>query len=87
MDCRTTLAVNFKTILGFNQHDSIMTQEKSILSKIVTLFSAEEINLQYNALGYRTDAYFSKYRLAIEIDEQGQNDRDINYEIQRDKKH
>ena len=45
MDCRTTLAVNFKTILGFNQHDSIMTQEKSILSKIVTLFSAEEINL------------------------------------------
>ena len=34
MDCRTTPAVNFKTNLGFNQHDLIMTQEQSILSKI-----------------------------------------------------
>ena len=43
MDCRTTPAVNFKTKLGFNQHDPIMSQEQSILSKIVTLFATEEI--------------------------------------------
>ena len=43
MDCRTTPAVDFKTKLGFNQHDPIMTQEQSILSKIVTLFATEEI--------------------------------------------
>ena len=38
MDRRTTPAVNFKTKLGFNQHDPIMTQVQSILSKILTLF-------------------------------------------------
>ena len=62
-----------------------MTQEQSILSKIVTLFTAEEIILQHNFLGYRIDAYFPKYKLAIEADEQGHNDRNINYEIERQK--
>ena len=85
MDCRTTPAVNFKTKLGFNQHDPIMTQNQSVLSKIVTLFAAEELILQHNLLGYRIDAYFLKYKLAIEVDEQGHNDRDIDYEIKRQK--
>ena len=79
MDCRATPAV------GFNNHDPIMTQEQSILSKIVTLVAAEEIILQYNLLGYRIDSYFPKYKLAIEFDEQGRNDRDIDYEIERQK--
>ena len=57
MDCRTTSAVNFKTKLGFNQHDPTMTQEQSILSKIVTLVGAEEIILQHNVFSYRIDAY------------------------------
>ena len=85
MDCRTTPAVNFGIRLGFNQHDPIMTQEQSILSKTVTIFAVEEIILQHNVLGYRTDAYIPKSRLAIEIDEQGHNDRDIDYEIERQK--
>ena len=85
MDCRATLAVNFKTKLGFSQHDPIMTQEQSMLSKIVTFFVAEEIILQHSVLGYRIDAYFLKYKLAIEVDEQGHNDRDIDYEIRRQK--
>ena len=85
MDCRTTPAVNFKIKLGFNQHDPIMTQEQSILSKIVTLFAAEEIILQHNVLGYRTDAYFPEYKLAIEVDEQGHNGRNIDYETERQK--
>ena len=42
MDCRTTPAVNFRTRLGFSQHDPIMTQEQSILSKIETVFAVEE---------------------------------------------
>ena len=83
MDCRTTPSVNFRTRLGFNQHDPIITQEQLILSKIVTIFAAKEIILQYNVLGYRIDAYFPKYKLAIEVDEQGHNDRDIDYEIVR----
>ena len=42
MDCRTTPRGNFKSRLEFNQHDPIMTQEQSILSKITTLFSSEK---------------------------------------------
>ena len=45
MDCRATPAVNFETKLGFNQHDPIMTQEQSVLSKIVILFATEKNNI------------------------------------------
>ena len=38
---------------------------------------------QYTFLGYRIDLYFHKYKLAIEVDELGHNDRNIDYEIQR----
>ena len=31
------------------------------------------------------DAYFPKYKSTIEVDEQGHNDRDIDYEIERQK--
>ena len=41
--------------------------------------------MQHNVLGYRIDAYFPKYKLAIEVNEQGHNDRDIDYEIERQK--
>ena len=58
-----------------------MTQEQSILLKIVTLFATEKIIMQHNVLGYRIDAYFSKHKLAIEIDKQEHNNRDKNYEI------
>ena len=85
MDCRTIPAVNFKTRSGFKQHDPTMTQERSILSKIVALFAAEEIILQHNVLGYRIDAYFPKHKLAIEADEQRHNSRNIDYEIERQK--
>ena len=36
-------------------------------------------------LGYRINAYFPKYKLAIEVDKQGHNGRDIDYEIKRQK--
>ena len=38
---------------------------------------------QYSVLSYRIDLYFHKYKLAIEVDELGHNDRNIDYEIQR----
>ena len=53
MNCRTTPAVDVKPRLGFSQHDPIMIQEQSILSKIVTLFAIEEIILQHSVLGYK----------------------------------
>ena len=51
----------------------------------MTLFAAEEIILQHNVLGNKIDTCFPKYKLAIEVDEQGHNDRDIHYEIERQK--
>ena len=33
MNCRTTPAVNFRTKLGFRQHDPIMTQEQSVFKE------------------------------------------------------
>ena len=38
---------------------------------------------QYTVLNYRIDLYFHKYKLAIEVDELGHSDRNIDYEIQR----
>ena len=36
-------------------------------------------------LGYRIDLYFHGYKLAIEIDENGDCNRNIDYEIKRQK--
>ena len=85
IDCRTTPAVDFKTKLGFRQHDPIMIQEQSVLTKIMTVFTAKEIMLQYNVSGNRIDAYLPKYKLGIEDDKQEHNDISIDYEIERKK--
>ena len=37
-------------------------------------------------VGYRIDLYFHDYKLAIEIDENGRSDRNIDYEIKKKKK-
>ena len=36
---------------------------------------------QYSVLGYRIDLYFDDYRLAIEVDELGHNDRNNDDEV------
>ena len=46
MNCRTTPSVNFRTKLGFRQHDPIVTQKQSVLTKNMTVFAAEQIILQ-----------------------------------------
>ena len=51
----------------------------------MTVFAAEKIILQHNVLSYRIDAYLPRHKLAIEVDEQGHNNRDINYEIKQQK--
>ena len=40
---------------------------------------------QYKAFRYRIDLYFSDFELEIEIDENGHNDRNIDYEIKTQK--
>ena len=81
MDCRTTPAVKFKSRLGFNQHDPIMIQEQSVLTKIDTCFKTEDKLFQHSVLEYRIDLYVPKYKLAIEVDKLGHCTRDIKSEI------
>ena len=86
MDCRTTPAVNFKNRLGLKQHDPIVTQEQSLLTKHDTFLKTEDKLFQHNVLGYRINLYVPKYKLAIEIDESGHCTRNIEDEIERQEK-
>ena len=54
-----------------------------MIESIIGTFKGEDIRIQYIVLGYRIDLYFYEYKLAIETDELGHNDRNTNYEIKR----
>ena len=83
MDCRTDESCNLKRNLGFTLHDVINTKEQTVINLIKDAFEGENMQTQYTVLNYRIDLYFHKYKLAIEVDELGHNDRNINDEIQR----
>ena len=85
MDCRTTSVHKFRAILGFKQYDGNLTKEQSVLTKIISSFDEENIQIQYKALCYRTDLYFHDYKRATQIDEKGNSDRNIDYEMKREK--
>ena len=83
MDGRTDESCNLKRNLGFRLHDVINTKEQTVINSIKDAFEGENMQTQYTVLNYRIDLYFHKYKLAIEVDELGHNDRNIDYEIQR----
>ena len=85
MDCRTYESCNLKRNLGFTLHDLINTKEQTVINSIKEAFVAENMQSHYSVLNYRTDLYFQQYKPAIEIDELNHNDRNIDYEIQRQK--
>ena len=85
MDCRTTSAYKFRTRLGFKHYDVILTKQQSVLIRKMSSFEGENMQTQYNVLSDRIDLYFHDYKLAIEIDENGHNHRNIDYEIKRQK--
>ena len=76
-------AVEFKTKLGFNPHDPIMRKEQAALTKIMKVFASEKILLQHYVLGYRTDLYFLKHKLAIETDEKRHKNRNKYKKVKR----
>ena len=43
IDYKTPKSIWFTTNLGFNQHDLVMTKKQSVLTKIMKVFSSEEI--------------------------------------------
>ena len=83
MDCRTDKSCNLKINLGFTLHNVINTKEQTVINSIKDAFEAENMQTQYTVIGYRIDLYFHEYNLAIEVDELGHNDRNIDYEIRR----
>ena len=87
MDCRTDESCNLKRNLGFKLHviNVIDTKEQTVINSIKDAFEKENMQTQYTVLNYRIDLYFHKYKLAVEIDELGHNNRNIDYEIQRQK--
>ena len=86
MHCRvsTTKIIKFRPKLGFNQYDITLTKEQSVKSAKDT-FEGENTQTQYGVLGYRIDLYFHDYKLAVEVDEKGHKDRNIDHEIKRQK--
>ena len=85
MDCRTDKSCNLKRILGFTLHDVINTKEQTVINSIKDAFEGENMQTQYSVLGCRIDLYFHEYKLAIEVDELGHTNRNINDEIERQK--
>ena len=83
MDCRIDESCNLKRNLGFALHDVINTKEQTVINSIKDAFEGENMQTQYTVLNYRIDLYFHKYKLAIEVDKLVHNDRNIDYEIQR----
>ena len=83
--CRTDKSCSLKRNLGFKLHDVINTKEQTVINSIKDAFEGENMQTQYTVLNYRIDLYFHKYKLAIEVDELGHADRNINNEIERQK--
>ena len=56
-----------------------------MLTKIMSSFEGENMQTQYNDLGYRISQYFHDHKLAIQIDENGRSNRNIYYDIKGQK--
>ena len=83
MNCRTDESCNLERNLGFTVHDVINTKEKTVINSIKDAFEREDMQTQFCVLSYRINLYFHKYKLAIEVDELGHADRNVNNEIER----
>ena len=85
MGCWADKSCSFKRNLGIRLLDVINTKEQTVINSIKDAFEGENMQTQYSVLGYRIDLYFHKYKLAIEVDELGHTNRNINNEIERQK--
>ena len=61
----------------------MLKKEQSALRSVKNALEGENMQIQYSVLTNRTDLYFHKYKLAVEVDELGHCDRNTNYEIGR----
>ena len=59
--------------------------KSTVLESIKDVFEGEDMQTQYSVIGYRVGVCFYEYKLPMEVDELGHNDRNIDYEIQRER--
>ena len=77
INTKTQTADEFRAKFGFNQDHPILTNEESIGSKIIKVFSNEEIIPQHFSVSNKRNYYYlPKHKLAIKIDEFGHMDID-----------
>ena len=74
--------LEFKKRLGLDIN-SVTCDEQDIICILQTTFEGEIIITQYWIENKTIDAYFPKYKLAIEVDEYNHEDRDSYYEKNR----
>ena len=60
-------------------------KEQDKLRQIMQAFNGEEMIKQFSVGKYKIDLYFPRYKLTIECNEFDHRDRDIEYEIKRQK--
>lgn len=70
---------------GLTKSTVILSKEQEVIGFIVEcLKDIAQINLQHKVGDYKIDLYIPEYNLAIECDEFGHDDRDCEYEINRE---
>ena len=74
--------LEFKKKLGLDPN-LVTCDEQDIISALQVAFEGEIILTQYCIKNKRLDAYFSKYKLEIEVDEYNHECRNSNYEKSR----
>ena len=72
--------------LGINIHkQKFLSKEQETISIIMQVFKGIKMIDQYTVGHYRIDLYFPEHKIAVECDELGHKDRDIDYEVKRQK--
>ena len=61
----------------------INIKEQTVINSIKDEFEREDMHTQCSVLDYRIDLCFHKHKVAIEIDELGDADRNLSNEIKR----
>ena len=74
--------LEFKKKLGLDPH-VVTCDKQDIISALQVAFEGEIILTQYCIENKKLDAYFSKYKLGIEVDKYNHEGRNFNYEKSR----
>ena len=78
--------MHFRTPESYKfKRNVINCKEQTVLESIKDAFEGEDMQTQYSVIGYRVGVCFYEYKLPMEVDELGHNDRNIDYEIQRER--